>query len=41
MMRCFEGGDLGLLLCNTLGEENVVLGFLLFLTFNSAFLDGV
>ena len=38
MMRCFEDGDLGLLLYHTLGEENVVLGFL---TFNSAFVDGV
>ena len=40
LVRCLDGGDLLLLLGNTLGEESVVLGLLLLLVVEPATLEG-
>jgi len=40
VVRCFDGGGLGFLLGNTLGDEDVVFGFLLLLVFQFTLFKG-
>jgi len=41
VVRCFDGGGLGLFLSNTLGNKDIVFGFLFFLMFQFTLLESV